>query len=378
MTSSEPDTERLFLGTTPGLEEALSEEATAVLGPLGAQLSAPVAGGVELEGPAGLYQEANIRMRIASRVLLRLGSFQAGDESSLGRGLKAVDLSAYWDGRSFLGISVASHRSRLSKGAQIRRMAERAWRLPSSREPSVLGSGTELLIRLNEDRCEVSVDSSGELLHRRGYRQEVSRAPLRETLAAGLLRLAGYDGMSPLWDPMCGSGTIGIEAALLALGRAPGRDRDFAFRRWPSFDPERWNVRWNRLREAERMALPQPIRLSDLNAGALGTARRNARRAMVLEQLQLDRLDATRLSAPTELGPGLVIANLPYGVRVGDGKATLATELVTGLRRGGFHGWRIALFIPRTWKTAPLALESPAVSAIDNGGIPCQLVQSVL
>jgi len=364
--------EKLFVGTTPGLEGALAEEAEELLGPLGARVT-PVEGGIELEGPAGLYQEANLKLRIASRVLVRLAAFHARDEAALERGLSTVSLRPYWDGKRSVQLAVVAHRSRLSHTGQVRRAAERAWRLPPFKGPSE--DALEILLRFTSDHCEVSVDSSGELLHRRGYRQEVSRAPLRETLAAGILRLAGYSGDEPLWDPMCGSGTIAIEGALIALRRPPGRDRSFAFQRWPSFQPQAqaWDQRLAQARSGERSDLPQPIWASDLNAGALGTARRNARRAGILEKLVLERRDAVEIAPPPEVAPGLLAVNLPYGVRVGEPDGALAQAFLQGVRRGGFQGWRVAIFAPESWRLSSRESGLELRQALDNGGIRCGL-----
>ena len=360
-------TERLFVGTTPGLEGALATEARG----LGAQVT-PVEGGVELEGPLGLHQEANLRLRIASRVLLRVGHFQAPDARALEQGLRAVTLKPFWNGRGALEVTVNSHRSRLSSAGQIQALARKAWKLPPSGRP--FPEAPELSIRLVDNACDVSVDTSGELLHRRGYRQEVSMAPLRETLAAGVLRLAGYSGDAPLWDPMCGSGTLPIEAAWIAMRRAPGRDRAFAFQKWPSFDRAAWKAKVDAAKGEERERPTCPIWATDIHAGALGTARRNGRRAGVGEALKLERQDAASISPLPGMPLGLVVANLPYGKRVGEklDPAQLTRALGEALRQG-FTGWRAALLSNDRRVPEWLGLEAEAMHPIDNGGISCFL-----
>jgi putative N6-adenine-specific DNA methylase len=199
-------------------------------------------------------------------------------------------------------------------------------------------------------------DSSGELLHFRGYRQEIGKAPMRETLAAGMLRLAKWEPQEPLWDLMCGSGTLLIEAALIAHGTAPGAHRHFAFEKW---------------RGAERFsALPKTkparacsLRGTDLNAGALGVTRRNATRAGVLELLTLERADATKVKST---GPkGLVVANLPYGKRV---KKADLTSLIENLREN-FSGWRFAFLMQGELD----GLRPEASHPLSNGGLRCSL-----
>src|SRR4051812_30308469 len=177
--------ELVFAVAPPGLEPALEAEAAALgLAPR------RVEGGVELEGPLGLHQEANLRLRTASRVLLRLGSFRAPDVGALTRGLAALDLKRVWDGKEVPKLSVATHGSRVP-GNAVTSAAARALRLSNVGRAGALDEedpeGLTLLIRLEGPECTVSADTSGGPLHRRGYRQEIGRAPLRETLAAGIL-----------------------------------------------------------------------------------------------------------------------------------------------------------------------------------------------
>ena len=356
----------LFASTTPGLEPALELESRL----LGLTVQA-VSGGVELSVPPGTVEEACLHLRTASHVLLRLGTFPAPDEQALARGLRAVSLARCWDGRQPLALKVSSRVSRLT-ARQVSAVAERTWRAPLAEAQD--GTAPLLHLRLQDDTCTLSADASGELLHRRGYRQELSRAPLRETLAAGMLLLAGYRGDEPLWDAMCGSGTLPIEAALLARRRAPGVERAFAFQHWPSFDAAAWAARLSRARAAERAA-PFPIHGTDIHAGSLGVARRNARRAGVQADIQLARVDVAVLRPPPGLPPGLVVANLPYGKRVGD--AARLEPLYRSLGqtlRAGFPGWRTALLVASRALEPAFGLEPTQVFSLDNGGQGCRLL----
>jgi putative N6-adenine-specific DNA methylase len=367
--------EHVFVPCLPGLEPAAVDEARACgLSPQ------RVEGGVELTGAPGLHQEANLRLRTASRVWLRLGHFTAPDPGALAKGLAALPLGPVWDRRHAPRLSVVLHGARFPGGADaVLAAAARAWGLPTVERAGALdeeaaGEALTLLVRVEGATCTVSADTSGEALHRRGYRQEVSRAPLRETLAAGLLLLAGYDGGVPLVDPMCGSGTFLIEGAWLSQRRAPGLLRTFAFERFPGFDAAAWAERRAR---AEAEALPAPravLRGHDLNAGALGTARRNARRAGV--SLTLERQDVRTLVPPAGLAPGWVVANPPYGKRVGEGEDLpgLYRALGTTLRRS-FAGWRAALLVPDE-PTLVRALGLPEARSLPvrNGGLRCRLL----
>ncbi len=328
--------ETLFVGCTAGLEGALGEE----LGALGFS-GELTSGGATVEGPAGSYRRVNLWSRVASRVLLRVGEVRSPAE------LRALRLEAF--------------------GAQFEIDAFGEGATPFAQAlPSTPGA-PRLQLRVGRGRCEVSLDTSGELLHFRGYRQEVGRAPLRETLAAGLLRQAKWQPTEPLWDVMCGSGTILIEAAELAAGLAPGRNRRFAFEQFPSHDEAAW-----RALPRESGAVSSAIRGTDLNAGALGTARRNAKRAGVFERLTLERVDATKL--PTATGAtGLVIANLPYGKRVGE-RDELGT-LYAGLGRAvkaACPGWYFCFLLEAGAERLGLPLAER--HAVSNGGLGCEVV----
>lgn len=339
--------ERLFVACGPGLEPALQSE----LGKLGhSGIGEP--GGVALELPPGSHMRLNLWLRVGGRVLLRVGEYPAPRALA-----QQLELGPW-----------------LPKGQRVRVEASgdgtRPWVEAVAQKFGAAPDGPALYLRVARGRCTVSVDTTGDNLYLRGYRQELGRAPMRETLAAGVLTLAGYEG-GPLWDVMCGSGTLLIEGALLARGRAPGALRTFAFERFPSFDKAAFEAL---PREAPREgALPRLLG-TDLNSGALGTARRNARRAGVLEAVTLERQDATKLVAPAGLPPGLVVANLPYGKRVGENVdlVQLAKALGASLR-ASLPGWRFALLMAEGVEALGLRVDRSI--ALDNGGIPVRLVQ---
>jgi putative N6-adenine-specific DNA methylase len=327
--------ETLFVGCTPGLEPVLAEE----LEELGFPGQA-TGGGVTVEGPAGSHRVINLWSRIASRVLLRVAEVSSTDslrKLRLGNWGTSFEIDAF-------GVDPGKWGSVL---------------------PSTVG-GVKLLLRGTKDRCQVSIDTSGELLHFRGYRQEVGRAPMRETLAAGVLRMTKWNPDEPLWDVMCGSGTLIIEAAEIALGLAPGRNRKFAFEGFPSHDEKAW-----RALPREKAGVAPTIYGTDLNSGALGTARRNAKRAGVLESLKLERVDATKL---TSRGPtGLVIANLPYGKRVGerDELGKLYRSVGKSLK-SACAGWYFGFLLEEG--SEHLGLEIAERHTVSNGGISCEVV----
>jgi putative N6-adenine-specific DNA methylase len=344
--------ERCFVGCTPGLEAPLRDELRA----LGVEAKA-TNGGCDVTGPDGTFVTVNVQSRLASRVLLHLGHARSPSA------LASVPVRRIvGEGPLFLQVTSG----RVSPPPEVwRQQAAKAWRVVSSetgRDPPL-----EVSLRLGPDGASVSVDTSGELLYLRGARQETGKAPLRETLAAGVLRLCGWTPGEPLWDTMCGSGTLLLEAGEQALGLQPGRQRAFAFERFA--DPRAAAVA---RAKTPRTPVPTWLRGSDLNAGALGVTRRNARRAGVLEALQLERLDATMLTSP-EVGPGLILANLPYGKRVGNRfeLASLYAGVGKALKRS-LPGWRFG-FLLQDGADA-LGLDVRQSVTVKNGGLSCLVV----
>lgn len=341
--------EALFVATTPGLEAALASE----LSELGLTAAVTNGGCAVEQGPDGSFVRVNVRSRVASKVW-----WIAGRATSPER-LASVPLTRLiGDGPVELSVSEVPGSRPTVPAERWRNAAVKGWRT------RVGADATVVQLRVGKDGCAINVDTSGPLLHFRGARQETGKAPLRETLASGLLRLAGWRPGETVWDPMCGSGTIVIEAAEQCAGLQPGRERGFAFERFPS-------VPVDRLAAEKRpgLAVATTVMGSDLNAGALGVARRNARRAGVVQSLKLERLDATALARP-DAPPGLLIANLPYGKRVGQSFELAGLYAALGARlKAHFSGWRIGLLTLEDH--APLGLKFDAEWRVSNGGLAC-------
>lgn len=341
--------ETLFVQCAPGLERALAEE----LQGLGRWARCAVErGGVEVEGPPKAYEVVNLWSRLANRVLLRAATVASPDA------LRGVRLERFGAG---FAVEV------LGEGAG-------RWRAAAERAFGRHRDGVAVQVRSAGASATVSVDTSGELLYFRGYRQEIGRAPLRESLAAGVLHLGGFRPEAPLWDVMCGSGTFVIEGAEWAQGLAPGRRRRFAFESFLEHDAASFAARPRQRQMSHGRA---PIFGSDLNSGALGTARRNAKRAGVFEALSLERLDATRLVRRPGVPPGLVVANLPYGRRVGEAGelGRLYRQLGVALK-GACPGWRFALLLEDGVEALGLPVDGRFPVA--NGGLDCQVVVGVV
>jgi putative N6-adenine-specific DNA methylase len=234
-----------------------------------------------------------------------------------------------------------------------------------------------VVARLSRDQLVLSVDASGALLHRRGYRQAIAKAPLRETLAAAMLIGAGWTGDDALLDPMCGSGTIPIEAALLARRIPPGLARaergELAFLRWPSLDRDAWRALLDEARGAVRPAAGVPIVAADRDAGAVEATRANAERAGVADDVIVERRALSATTAPA--ASGLLVSNPPYGVRVGEEDAVRDLWARLGqVARAELPGWRTALLSPHAALDRATGLPLAERFRTQNGGIPVRLM----
>lgn len=364
-----------FAATAPGLEPFVAAELRA----LGAKTVEEDAGGVGFGGSHELLMKANLWLRTASRVLVRIAEFRAKAFYELERHAGKVAFEQYLRPGEPVAVNVTCRKSKLYHSAAV---AERVLTAITARVGAlgatrVKGADDEdetdeaparVFVRFLHDECTLSVDSSGALLHRRGYRQAVTQAPLRETLAAAMLLASGWKGETALVDAMCGSGTLPIEAALLARRIAPGLHRSFAFERWRGFDPARLKA----LREqAAAQALPKcpaPILASDRNAGAIAAARSNAERAGVLADLQFEVKPMAKLAAPAP--EGVLITNPPYGVRIGGrGEAERVYAELGAIVRERLPRWRVAVLSPRPELTRATGLALKEGFHTRNGGL---------
>jgi putative N6-adenine-specific DNA methylase len=317
-------------------------------------------------------------------VLVRLPGFHAAAFSELHKKAARLPWESYLAPGRPVAIRATCRGSKLyhSEGVAERVLAAVGDRLGAS-PPRVKPADDDaenpaqlILVRLVDDACAISVDSSGALLHRRGYRLAVAKAPLRETLAAALILASGWDRASPLLDPFCGSGTIPIEAALLASNRAPGRKRRFAFMDWPSFDPKRWESIL--AEEAPRTAGPLPfIAGSDRDAGAIRAAGENASRADVARHIRFDHRAVSAIEPPP--GPGLVVTNPPYGRRLSATKDLRNLYARFGdVLRERCSGWRVAILSDDVDLLRRTRLDLDTSLAFSNGGIKVRVGRGVV
>lgn len=398
-----------FVVTAPGLEPLAAEELRR-LGLLSEPVSAePVrperhpmsrkiaaslesgvtgSGGVAFRGDfTGLYR-ANLHLRTASRVLIRLGSFYAAAFPELRKKASRLSWERFLQPGQPVALNVTCHKSRLyHSDAVAERVAGAIGDRLKRSSPMSKAKGSEaqtgdsdetgqpqlIVVRIVNDLCTISIDSSGELLNRRGYRQAGAKAPLRETLAAAMLYASGWDTVSPLLDPFCGSGTIAIEAALLSMGIPPGRNRHFRFMDWQGYNPARWEALL-----AERPSYqvnPQPrIQASDRDAGAIQSARANAARAGVEEFIEFKTRAVSAIQPPPE--PGWVVTNPPYGIRVSANKdlRNLYAQFGNVLRRS-CPGWKVAILCSDLTLLGQTHLSLDTSFSTLNGGVKVRLAR---
>jgi putative N6-adenine-specific DNA methylase len=334
------------------------------------------AGGIEFTGELEAIYRANLHLRTASRVLVRFGQFHAAAFSELRRKSNVLPWENYLSPGQPVAIRATCRKSRLYHSAAVAREVAGAIGDRLGVKPELLPFSEELetqlvIVRLLDDECAISIDSSGALLHRRGYRLATAKAPLRETLAAAMLLASGWDAQSPLLDPFCGSGTIPIEAALLATRQPPGAVRRFAFMGWPSFDLSLWESLLVESQQNLRADLPT-IQASDRDAGAIHMASANAERAGMLEHIQFANQAVSAIEPPQT--PGWVVTNPPYGLRVSSAHDLRNLYAQFGkVLRLKCPGWQVAILCAELPLLHATGLELDTSISWVNGGVQVRL-----
>jgi putative N6-adenine-specific DNA methylase len=362
--------------TSPGIEPILQQE----LKELGIKTSKKIAGGVEAKGKIDDLWKANLWSRTANRIVVRVDEFHASSFHELERRAKKVEWSKYIVRGATVSFRVTCRKSRLYHSDAVAERFENVLvqQLDAKIADRNIDDETEsdaqlFIVRIADDICTVSIDSSGELLHRRGYRQAVAKAPLRETLAAAMLIGSGWDKGKPLVDPMCGSGTIPIEAAMMSRNIAPGARRTFAFQSWPDHNAAAWTDLVAQAKSGEASTATARIIASDRDAGATVAAKSNAERVGVEGDIEISQRPLSAVEFPSETG--WIVTNPPYGLRVGESAplrnlyATLG-KIVTHQARG----YLLGLLSADKKLEAQLGLEMREVFRTTNGGIPVHLI----
>lgn len=373
--------ESFFATCAPGIEPILQAE----LSGLGFGKVERQVGGVYFEGLIAEARRANLWVRTAVRILMRVSRFQAEDDTALYDGVRAVDWKRFLRADGNLVVDAHTNHSTLDHTRFIEQRVKDAvvdqFREHGGERPNVdrLSADLGIYAHLYKDRCTLLVDTSGDALHKRGWRRNMGIAPLAENLAAAVVLSSDWDRRAPLLDPFCGSGTVAIEAALVAGNIAPGlfrAEHGFGFERWPDHDSRAWK------RELEiargQIDMPRKLRIigSDSSRDRIADAEDNQTGAELDGLIQFDHADALEFE-PRRGWNGWVVSNLPYGERIGRGKNLLALYRKFGeLLRERCLGFHVALVCGDERQAEALGLADATVSEIVNGGLQCQLVRA--
>ncbi|MEK6806504.1 MAG: bifunctional 23S rRNA (guanine(2069)-N(7))-methyltransferase RlmK/23S rRNA (guanine(2445)-N(2))-methyltransferase RlmL [Pseudomonadota bacterium] len=374
-----------FASCPRGSEQLLAVE----LHGLGASTVNETTGGVRFSGELTVAYRACLWSRLASRVLLPLHSFPLVDTDSLYAAAQTLDWPDIFAGTSTFAIEVAGRSPAISHthfaALRIKDAVADRFREKSGERPDVNTDAPDIRIHLHlhGDNATLSLDLAGDSLHRRGYRQDGAEAPLKENLACALLVRAGWPEVAAaggaLMDPMCGSGTLVIEAALLAADIAPGLSRPrYGFEAWLDHKPKIWQDLLSEARARKDAGLKKPLPVfvgQDIHPGALKAARTNAAHAGLSAHIEFKQVDISDAQPPTET-PGLLIVNPPYGERLGDEAEIIKLYSLLGTTlKQRFAGWRAAVFTARPDLSPRIGLRAESLHSFYNGALPCKLLR---
>lgn len=359
----------IFVVTAPGLEKPLAAEMTT----LGFKKPKMMPGGVRFRGNWHDVWRANLCLRGASRVLARVTSFQTMHLDLLEKLVMEVSWLGLIRPDMPLKVDVTTQKSKIYHAGAAKERIERglgeAIGVPITAEADLV-----LKARIENNMVTLSLDTSGDMLHKRGHKAAVAKAPMRETMAAMFLEQMGFDGTQTVYDPMCGSGTFVIEAAEIAAGLRPGRSREFAFQQMANFDADVWA----QMRSEAPVAQGPETQFygSDKDAGAVRMSMENAERSGVAGATHFEQLSISDIIPPAG-GPGILMVNPPYGGRIGDKKALFALYGSFGkVLKARFSGWKVGMVTTDAGlvKATGLPFEAPH-AAVMHGGIRVRLHQ---
>lgn len=331
-----------------------------------------IPGGVTFKGHWKGVWRANLELRGASRVLARIGWFRVFSLAQLDYNSREFPWLETLDEGVPVKVEVTCIKSKVYHEKAAAERIEKALRtngIPVSDSAEVV-----LKTRIENDVCQFSIDTSGDALHRRGFKEAVGKAPMRENLAALFLRACGYDGSETVLDPMCGSGTFAIEAAEIALNLKPGRERSFAFEHLATFKPDMWMA----LKDEKTRQSTLRFYGSDRDSGAIENAKANADRAGVSAVTEFTHQSISDLQPPAGATPGLVIVNPPYGTRIGNNKPLYALYGTFGeVMKSRFKGWRVGIITSDAGLAKTTGLPFiPSSETYSHGGLRVRLFQT--
>jgi putative N6-adenine-specific DNA methylase len=368
--------EKFFAPCPRGLENLLSQELLS----LGAASVGTTDGGVAFDGEFPLVCQVNLYSRIASRVLWQLVKCRYQTEEDVYRVTHALPWTRWFDPGLTVRVNVSAIRCPLPSldfvTLKIKDAVYDRFRKETGKRPSVDTQQPDMRIHAFLDAEEITLylDTSGEPLFKRGLRKAQGEAPLRENLAAGILQLAGWSPSVPLMDPMCSSGTFLIEAALMALGIAPGAGRRFAFEKLKNFDSGKWKTLLSESETAQKAKTALPIYGSDLYGEALKLARANLAAAGLEGTITLKQANILEISAPA--GTGIMVTNPPYGKRVGElDELQKFYPLLGDVLKKKFSGWKCYLFSADLRLPKLIRLTTSKRTPLYNGALECRLFE---
>ena len=368
--------ENFFAPCPRGLEAILAQELAA----FGATAVKATDGGARFAGPFELCYRANLESRIASRILWRVAAASYRNEDDIYQATLALPWPRWFDVGSTIRVNVAALRCPLKSldfvTLRIKDAVCDVFRGQCGERPSVNTGqpGIRIHAFLTAEQLTLYLDTSGEPLFKRGYRQAAGEAPLRENLAAGILRLAGWTPGEPLLDPMCGSGTFPIEAALIALDIAPGVRRSFGFEKLKQFDRKAWDRLKSGAQARERPRTALPIYGSDLYGEELKTARANLAAAGLQDVITLKQANVLEISPPA--ASGVIVTNPPYGVRLGEtGELAEFYPKLGNVLKQKFSGWRAYILSSDLSLPKLIRLAASKRTPLFNGALECRLYE---
>jgi len=352
----------------PGLEGIAADE----LNELAAHDVKVEGGGVSFTTTMDGLFRINLRSRTTTRILIRLASFRALSFPELYNKGKKVAWELYVNAQIPVSVRASCSSSKLMHSGRAELAVSDAVRdrlVVKSKEIGAKETVNEqqILLRIENNQCTISLDTSGERMDRRGYRLHSGKAPLRETIAASILRWMDWQADQPLLSPMCGSGTFAIEAAWMAQQHAPGLRHAFPFTHWPVFKEKRWQ---RAVDKAVAMQCEPEMKIiaTELDAGIIRQARENAEQAGVGDVICIEQLDMRKLRAPENISaPGLIVCNPPYGERI-KGDITALYRDAGHVFRSSFSDWGIAIIVPDQACEKALAMPVKRRLKIKHGG----------
>jgi putative N6-adenine-specific DNA methylase len=365
----------LIAKTFAGIEEILMEE----LESIGATNIRKLVRAVEFEGDLEVLYKANLHCRTALRILRPYKVFEAASEDMLYHEMQNIKWNEHFSLDQTFAINATLNQSTLTHSQYAALKAKDAivdqFRKNTGDRPNVDTEFPDLRIHLHiyRDQCTLSFDSSGDSLHKRGYRDYTNQAPLNEAMAAALVLMSGWDRKSPLADFMCGSGTILIEAAMIARNMAPNRMiKKFGFESWKGFNP----VLWKQVKQqAEEAIIPSPVKLygSDISGVVLDKARQNIQKAGLSDMIELKKGSFEKFNAPAE--SGVLITNPPYGLRIEPRDIMDLYEKLGDVMKQRMKGWTCWIFTGNLEAGKHIGLRPSRKIQLFNGPIECRLLK---